>query len=48
MLFKSSSIWHDINDAYDIVLENIFWILDKDYCINLWNDCWCSEMHCQP
>jgi len=24
MFFKSSSIWHGIKDAYDVVLENTF------------------------
>jgi len=31
-------------DAYDVVLENIFWILGKGDCINLWNDRRCFDI----
>jgi len=33
MFFKSSSNWHGIKDACDIVLEITFWTLGKGDCL---------------
>ena len=34
-----------LKDTYNVVLENTFWTLGKDDCINLWNDHWCFDIY---
>jgi len=42
MVYKSSSIWLEIKQLYDTILDHTSWIVGTSTFINFWNDIWRS------
>ena len=41
VIYHFSSIWYEIKDLYDVVLEHTYWTIDSSIDINFLNDLWC-------
>jgi len=42
MVYRCSSIWSEIKQFYDTILDHTFWTVGTGTFINFWNDKWCS------
>jgi len=42
MVYRSSSIWSEIKQFYDTILDHTFWIVGTGTFIHFLNDKWCS------